>query len=76
MISFAIIWKTILATIGAILGVFFYGNRQGHNSEKSKSDAMLLDDIITAKKIDNDVNNLDSDSVNIRLFKFSRKNKK
>jgi len=76
MITFAAIWKTILALIGTFIGVFFYAKNEGKKQERAKSDSLILDDVVTAKKIDGDVNNLSDSEVNIRLRPFFRKAKK
>lgn len=68
--------QTIIAILTFLTGVFFYGRSSGRNSEKTKADSVLLDDIITTKKIDHDVANLGNDEVSNRLRKFSRRSEK
>lgn len=70
------ILSKILAIIASIIGVFFYGKQQGRKSEKSKQDAMLLDDIVSAKMVDADIDNLSDDDVDARLRVFARRSKK
>lgn len=53
-----------------------YAKYQGRKNEKSKIDSMLLDDVITAKKSDNDIDNLTDIERSKRMLFFSREERK
>lgn len=61
-----------------ILSIYFfvYGNRkkrEGREEVEAKRRIEELRSVGIAKRIDNDIDNLDSDSVNARLQKYNRR---
>lgn len=65
----------LLTKILAIFSIFsyFYAKFQGRKSEKTKRESMLLDDVITAQKIDNGVDDLSDVELDSKLRVFARK---
>lgn len=66
----------ILKILGGAFLVYSYGKFQQKKSDKSKASTMVLDDIISAEKISNDVDNISNDEVNHRLQKFIKRGDK
>ena len=62
----------LLAGIGAVISIFFYGKREGANDEKAKQNKEVLNRVDESSKIDNDVNALNDDGVAERLRKYRR----
>lgn len=73
MLGLATIFKTIIAFLGAIFGVFLYAKKQGKEAERNKLDSILLDDVATTKKTHNFVDSLTDAEVDSRLRVFERK---
>lgn len=73
MIQISIIFKTIIAFVGTMFGVFLYAKKQGKEAEHSKLDHILLDDVATTKKIHKFVDSLSDSEVDSKLRAFERK---
>jgi hypothetical protein len=67
------IFKQLAAILFAIIGIFFYGKKQGRNNREAEENSQILKDIRRTKETDNFVDALTPDEVDARMRIFTRK---